>query len=283
MEENNKKYLLAGLFSFTVISISLTAAYLIVNRKRKSPLQITFVQDEFQTIPKSKDIIEDGDSIYIYPPSRDSQPEPTEDELENERLTKYIEDNFPTRFDGIRWSCVHCNISISPHGKYYRCSDCDEYVLCEKCFKEKGEEIHAQNLPSTAIPHTTEFIYSNMCFPGEIKKRLFHTFSCSAVLKKCFEFYKDRKYFGEKSNSSGLSSFRSGHGEKVGSFTWYSFKEVQMFVEYLACAIDKLGAKQFDIIGVCSENRLEWCIIDLCCISKVCFLFSNNIFWFLHL
>lgn len=254
----------------SAISISVVLVFLkFLNRKPKQleHFRITYIDPEDLS---ESEIIEDGDSVYIKPPTRGSLDDQTEDDKENERLTKYIEENFPTRFETTKYSCLNCNILISPHGKYYRCSDCDDYVLCSKCYDQSGDEIHEKNLPSSALYHTNEFIYSNICFPGEMKKRLFHTFSCSEVLKKSMDFYKDRKFFGEKHNSNLYpSSFRNGYGVTVGSFTWYSVHEVQLFVEYLACAIDSLGGKKFDIVGVCSENRLEWGIVDFLCISKV--------------
>ena len=66
-----------------------------------------------------------------------------------------------------------------------------------------------------------------------------------------------------------MQNFKYGAGLKYGSFTWYSFSECDSFVDFLATGLTSIGAKQMDIIGICSDNRLEWAITDLCCIKKV--------------
>ena len=250
-----------------VVVLSTAAAYFLWLQKRsKSGLSIKWLDPAAPR--ESPAELGDSHSVFIYPPAP-GQLDISQDELDNVRFTKQIELLYPHRFDVASWSCAECKEALSPYGTHYRCGECDKFILCEPCYQRDAQSIH-QKLSAQDSEHGEEFIYRNTTFPNDMKRRLLRTFSCAATVNKAFEFYKERPFIGEKViPKESLPNFKREGGVDVGSFRYYSFGQVQGHAQHLAHALAALGLVKYNTIGICAQNRLEWCLVDLCSVLQV--------------
>ena len=55
------------------------------------------------------------------------------------------------------------------------------------------------------------------------------------------------------------------HPECRGHYQYYSYADTVHLISQLCVGLQKLGFKKNDLIGILSQNRMEWTVIDVAC------------------
>ena len=69
------------------------------------------------------------------------------------------------------------------------------------------------------------------------------------------ELYPARKCIGS----------RVYHPDKRGHYEYYSYADTVHMASQLCCGLEILGYKKGDFVGVLSQNRAEWTLVDIAC------------------
>jgi hypothetical protein len=192
--------------------------------------------------------------------------EATEDEKENNHFREMIQKQFPKRFEtGVFSVCSGCSQIISGNQRQFRCSDCEEFQQCHSCYQAK---IHHEQHDQAC---SNQFIFQLDLPPAELKRKIGSSYSSSVILDSCLTHFSSRKFIGEKVDSNSEDS-PYHRGTVINGFRWYTFEDVRQLLVALSYSFSQVAQFQkTDIIGICSENRLEWVITDFACIHQVSF------------
>jgi len=230
-----------------------------------------FVWDE----DNDEDEEDEENFIFVEPPPYGTF---SEADLKNKKIMEHIQSHYPSRFEdhSTKAQCNNCGLEmeIKDH-KPWVCGECDHFVLCVDCFANPDALLlHQQSLlpkqgeEGLDNAHGTEFFYQQREPRWDTKTKVYRVPSSIAVVKCCFVYYHDRKLLAQpfvQGQEEANTLLYSGR-EVLGDYVWFTVSEIEELVTLFSFGVPEISVG--DIVGICSENRVEWAIVDFCCVTR---------------
>lgn len=159
------------------------------------------------SVPPQTELVDDGNALIINPAMENNSQQRSEDDVANEPLVQRLKQKKPQRYEdgATQWKCSFCASLVNNGEIHFRCSECDEHVLCAQCYRMKPQSKH--------LHFGMDFFYAVTKQRWAFKVELSRCSSCSQLITKGLSTYADRKFICQAphrdiSDQSGYSPLK---------------------------------------------------------------------------